>query len=316
MVNFHLGFEVESDYQAISEAAMKVVAQSKFETFAVRARRGEKEFPMTSEEVNRELGAKIVETTGKKVKLKGSDLTVFIEILNKRSFVSGEKTPGPGGLPVGSAGRVACLLSGGIDSPVAAYRLMKRGCIPFFVHFHSSPFTSRASVEKVLDLAEHLCVGQAAAKIALVGFGELQKKLIQKIPDEYRVLFYRRFMLRIATELAKEHKCEALVTGEALSQVASQTLSNLATIETVTDLPVLRPLVGMDKQEIVNEAEKIGTFKTACEPHDDCCSFLVPRHPVTKTNLKQVERIEARLDVEGLLDMARSDIEYKDISAT
>ncbi len=305
---------VASCVEQIEAQALALLAGRKFASFAVRTKRGEKQFPLNSDEVNRRVGAAVVKASGAKVDLTKPELTLGIEILNKESFISCERFAGPGGLPIGSAGKVACLLSGGIDSPVAAFRLMKRGCVPFFVHFHSAPFTSQASVEKVLDMAEQLASGVNGVKIAVVPFGEVQKKLVSGAPEELRVLLYRRFMLRIAARLAKAEGAAALVTGDALAQVASQTLTNLAAIEAAVDMPVLRPLVGMDKQEIVDEAIKIGTYSTSCEPHDDCCSFLLPKHPATKSSAEKLSRAEAALDVEGLVELALQAVDTQTLS--
>jgi thiamine biosynthesis protein ThiI len=299
----------------MEDAAKKIITNRTFKSFAVRARRGEKKFPLSSQKVNEEIGAKIQFLTGAKVDLENPDLTIGIEILGREAFVMAGMFSGPGGLPVGISGKVLCLISGGIDSPVAAWRMMKRGCLPFFVHFHSAPFTSAASQEKVVAMTAKLMDAQPHTKLFLVPFGAVQQKIIVSVPSAYRIIFYRRFMMRIAQRLANEIKAQALVTGDALSQVASQTLSNLKTIEAAVDIPVLRPLIGMDKQEIVDEAKRIGSYDIAIEPHDDCCSFLMPRNPVTKTNLQEVNKIEEKLDVEELINLGLGKLKQIDINS-
>jgi thiamine biosynthesis protein ThiI len=191
---------------------------------------------------------------------------------------------------------------------------MKRGCLPLFIHFHSAPFTSAASQEKVRELVSRLMDGQPMTKLIMIPFGPVQQKIVVSVPQAYRIILYRRFMIRIAELIARQHKAQALVTGEALSQVASQTLSNLATIEAASTMTILRPLIGMDKQEIVDEAKTIGTYDIAIEPHDDCCSFFMPRNPVTKTTISEVERIEQKLDVEGLVNLGLESCEVLEIN--
>lgn len=271
----------------------------KFTSFAVRAKRAEKNFPVGSQFVNEEIGRFIQEKTGAAVHLDAPETTLHIELFHDKIFYGFEKIPGPGGLPVGSAGRVACLLSGGIDSPVAAWRMMRRGCEVVFIHFHSAPFASAQSEEKALDLTEVLCEYQDDGVLISIPFGEIQRQIIAKTPEEYRVILYRRMMLRMAQTLAREYHCQALVTGESLSQVASQTLSNLATIESVATLPVFRPLIGWDKMEIVAEAQKIGTFEISIRPHEDCCSFMIPKHPRTRSRAEDLERMESNLEIDA-----------------
>lgn len=303
----------EPAMHAISQAVQNIIAGRVFESFAVRTRRAEKSFPMSSQKVNEEVGALVQKISGAKVDLENPKLTVAIEITKKHAFIFLDHVKGPGGLPVGISGKVLCLISGGIDSPVAAWRAMKRGCLPVFVHFHSAPFTSAASQEKVVELISHLMKGQPKTRLVTVPFGPVQQKIVVGVPSAYRIIIYRRFMVRIAESIAKEERAQALVTGEALSQVASQTLSNLATIEAVSTMPILRPLVGMDKQEIVDEAKKIGTYDIAIIPHDDCCSFLMPRNPVTRTTELEVDKIEKNLDIEGLVKLGLESYEIREI---
>lgn len=285
----------------------------KFDSFAVRTKRAHKGFPLTSPEISSVLGGAIRNRTGARVDLDHPERIFHIEVLDREIFFSYETFRGPGGLPVGTGGHVAALISGGIDSPVAAWRMMKRGVGVSFIHFHSMPFTDRASVEKVEDMVSTLALWQGETKLLLVPFGKLQKEIVTKVPSKYRVVLYRRFMLRVATRIAAEIGAAALVTGEALGQVASQTLSNLASVEAVTGLPVFRPLIGMDKQEIVDAAIKIGTYEMSIEPHQDCCSFLQPPNPATRTTVEELNRIESCLDVDSMVGSALSEIERKTI---
>ncbi|MFH1874938.1 MAG: tRNA uracil 4-sulfurtransferase ThiI [Pseudomonadota bacterium] len=303
----------QPDLSQIKLAAAKIADQKKFATFAVRTKRGEKNFPLKSQQVNEQVGGLILEKTQAKVNLDQPEFTLNIEILNKEAFVAGNYDFGRGGLPVGVSGKVACLISGGIDSPVAAWRIMKRGCLPVYVHFHSAPYTSDASQDKVLDMVKILMQAQPQTRLLVVPFGEIQQKVVLNVPPSWRIVIYRRLMVRIAEKIALREQALALVTGEALSQVASQTLTNLATINEVVNLPILRPLVGMDKQEIVDEAKKIGTFETAILPHDDCCSFLMPPNPVTRSTKFEADKVEQKLEIEQLVNLALDSVKVIDI---
>lgn len=295
IANIAPAVEAKPTLESIEEAAVDIVKGKDFESFAIRARRPEKGQSFSSQDIGIKVGAAVQVASGAKVDLTNPALTVGVIVMKQRAFVYADRIKGPGGLPVGSSGVAACLISGGIDSPVACWRMMKRGCLPLFIHFHSAPFTSNASKEKAQEIVEYLMRGQPSAKFITVPFGELQKKIVTGVPAKYRIMLYRRFMVRIANELARKHDAKALVSGEALGQVASQTLSNLATIEDVSDMPLLRPLIGMDKQEIVDEAKRIGTFTMSIEPHDDCCSFLMPKNPVTRSTPKDLGYVERSL---------------------
>src|SRR5213593_1564394 len=262
-------------------------------SFRVRTKRSDKRFALTSPEVNALLGRMIQAAT-----------RAAVDILPGRAFFSLEKVPGAGGLPVGASGRVLALLSGGIDSPVAAWRMMRRGCRVDLVHFHSVPFLDRTSQEKARELGWLLAAWGLEADLYLVPFGEVQRQIVAAVGRPLRVVLYRRMMLRIAEALARRAGAEALVTGDSLGQVASQTLANLAVVGEAAALPVLRPLVGMDKSEIAAQAERIGTFETSIIPDQDCCTLFTPRHPATRAERSGVAALEARLDVTGLVAQA------------
>ncbi|MDO8309677.1 MAG: tRNA uracil 4-sulfurtransferase ThiI, partial [Actinomycetota bacterium] len=249
----------------------------------------------------RDVGAAICDATDKKVSLKDPDLTVYLELLAKEVYYSIKKVQGPGGMPVGVSGKVACLISGGIDSPVAAYRMMKRGCRALFVHFSGRPLVSRASEEKVRELVQLLTAHQYTSKLYVIPFGEIQRDIVASAPAPYRVVLYRRVMIRIAQEFAKREHCWGLVTGDSLGQVASQTPENLTVIEAAAELPLLRPLIGMDKLEITDQAEQIGSFAISIEPDQDCCSLFTPPHPSTKTRLEDILKIEKMFDIDALV---------------
>jgi thiamine biosynthesis protein ThiI len=279
-------------------------------SFRVQTKRADKCFPLTSPEVNRRLGARIQQATGAPVDLEHAALTVAVDILPGRAVFSLDKRQGPGGLPVGTSGRVLALLSGGIDSPVAAWRMMRRGCRVDFVHFHSVPFLDRTSQEKAGELHRLLLGWEPEADLALVAFGEIQRQIVAAVQRPLRVVLYRRMMLRIAEALARQRGAEALITGDSLGQVASQTLGNLAVIGAAVALPVLRPLVGMDKNEIASEAARIGTYDISIIPDQDCCQLFVPRHPSTRAQPAEVEAAEQRFDVAALVAQAVAGTEH------
>jgi thiamine biosynthesis protein ThiI len=274
------------------------------ESFRVSARRADKRFPLTSPQIEREVGGLIREKTLWRVNLDEPQLTIHVEMLPGHAFYYFGKEPGAGGLPTGTGGRVACLLSGGIDSPVAAYRLMRRGCTVLLIHFHSYPILSRASQEKVREIAARLTRHQLHSRLVLVPFGELQQQVLLAVPAELRVVIYRRLMFRIAERIARRWHARALVTGEVIGQVASQTLENLTTIAEVATMEVLRPLVGMDKDEITAEAARIGTLAVSNIPDQDCCQLFTPSRPATRARPDEVARAEGALPVVEMVDRA------------
>ncbi len=302
------------DYGRIAKLALELL-EARPGSFRVRAKRANKRLPFTSPEAEREIGARIVAATGRPVRLKGADVEVFVEFYEDEAwvFTSAQRTPGPGGLPVGASGRVVVLISGGIDSPVAAWRMAKRGARPVYVHFHSYPHTSLDSLRKTVAELEVLARWHGPAKLYVVPLADVQEQIFAHSPERYRTLLYRRFMYRIAERAAAREGAGALVTGDALGQVASQTLENLHAVEQAVGMTVLRPLIGMDKTEVIAEAQKIGTYAISILPQQDCCSFLEPKRPATRSTPEQLERAESDLDVEALVEQAWSQAELRRI---
>jgi thiamine biosynthesis protein ThiI len=301
IANFSLVERTDRDIDALRRRILDSLNGNRFKSFRIETQRGDKSFPLTSPEINRQLGAAVKEKTGARVDLENAQFTVTVEILPRDAFFGFNKISGPGGLPVGASGRVVALISGGFDSPVAAYRMMQRGCRLIFVHFHSAPFQDKTSQEKVRQLVTMLTRYQFGARLYLVPFGEIQRQIVAAVARPLRVVLYRRMMLRIAEAIARKEKAKALITGESLAQVASQTLDNMAVIQQAARLPILRPLVGMDKQEIIDQARRIGTFEISSIPDQDCCQLFVPKHPATKARFSDVEADEAKLNVKELL---------------
>jgi thiamine biosynthesis protein ThiI len=288
---------VATDVSRLAQAVLADLASRSFESFRVVTRRADKRFALTSPEVSARVGAVVQEGTGARVDLDAAELTITIEILPGEVLYSSEKVSGAGGLPIGVSGHVVALLSGGIDSPVAAARMMRRGCRVSFVHFHSVPYLDRSSQRKAREIVRRLTAYQLDARLVLVPFGEVQKEIVTRVAPPPRVVLYRRLMLRIASEIARRLEAEALVTGDCLGQVASQTLTNLAVVERAATLPLLRPLIGLDKLEVSDEARRLGTFEVSIEPDQDCCSLFVPRHPTTRARLDRIEALESGLDI-------------------
>ncbi|HEY5541901.1 MAG TPA: tRNA uracil 4-sulfurtransferase ThiI [Candidatus Binatia bacterium] len=301
VANFSIVERTARDIDVLRERILSSLDGNRFESFRIETQRGDKTFPFISPEINRRLGAAVKEKSGARVDLDDAEFTITVEILPRDAFFGFNKIPGAGGLPVGASGRVVALLSGGIDSPVAAYRMMRRGCRMIFVHFHSAPFLDKTSQEKVRQLVTLLTRHQFVSRLYLVPFGEIQRQIVAAVARPLRVVLYRRMMLRIGEAIARQEKAKALVTGESLGQVASQTLDNMAVIEQAARLPILRPLVGMDKQEIIDHARRIGTFDISSIPDQDCCQLFVPKHPATKARFRDVEADELKLDVKELL---------------
>jgi tRNA uracil 4-sulfurtransferase len=293
---------VPADLETIRSALALLLRERTFKSFRINARRGTKEFPLNSQRINEELGGFVQFLTGAAVRLENPELTCFVEIVAGQALLYFEKIAGAGGLPAGTGGKVLCLLSGGIDSPVAAFQMMRRGCKAHFVHFHSFPHTTFESQDKVRRILQILSGYQLVSKVHFVPFAEVQREIVAYAPPALRVIIYRRFMLRIAEAIALKERALALVTGDSLGQVASQTLENLRTISATTNLPLFRPLIGSDKEDIMRAARQIGTYDISILPDQDCCSLFVPKHPETMSRLEQLTQAESLLSVERLVN--------------
>ena len=299
--SFAIAYRVASTVEAMKSIIAWLVEGQTFASFRITARRAFKTYPMTSVELNRELGAFVLERVASRVDLRHPELEIHVEVMPAETFVYVHPVPGPGGLPVGASGTVAALLSGGVDSPVAAWRMMKRGCRVLFVHFHSVPYLPPTSQAKARELVSILTRWQYDSTLILVPFAEIQREVVLTVPPPARVVVYRRLMVRIAEALARKHGAVALTTGESLGQVASQTLSNIARIDEAAGMPILRPLIGMDKLEITDQARRLGTFEISIEPDADCCTLFVPKHPGTRMSREEVLTFERRLDIAALV---------------
>jgi thiamine biosynthesis protein ThiI len=292
------GFLTTSAPEAVAAAALRAVAERPdARSFGVRVRKAPRTLTATSTELAAALGAVIGAQTRMRVDLRAPDLWLDVIFLCDEAFVSGERLPGPGGLPVGTSGRGVALLSGGIDSPVAAWLMMGRGLKISIVHFHSAPFTTPESQEKVRHLVRLLARYQPTIDVAFIPFADLQRSVTALTPPPLRVILYRRFMVRIAEVLARAVGAGCLVTGDALAQVASQTVENLGAIDAAASMPIFRPLVGMSKKRIIDEARRLGTYEVSILPHDDCCGFLLPERPATAASAEELAVVEADLPV-------------------
>lgn len=269
-------------------------------TFRITASRSDKQYELTSDKLNCELGKYFFEKRGLNVDLKNPDINCHVDIGRTHAVVYGNLRDGVGGLPVGTAGRVMCLLSGGIDSPVAAYQMMKRGADATLIHFQNQTRVTDEVSEKIIDLAKKLAQFQLVIHLLIVPFGDLQRQIIMKVPADLRMIISRRMMFKISERIAREEKCQALVTGDSLGQVASQTLENLTAVYGSVNILKLAPLIGSNKTEITKIAERIGTLPISIRPYEDCCSLFVARHPQTKARVSDVEKCENGLDLSGL----------------
>ncbi len=303
----------EKSVQAIVDTAKTYLRDelSAAQSFKVESKRADKSFPLTSIQLSQQVGGALhTAFPHLEVDVHEPDLTVFLEIRDDAAFVHGPAVPGAGGLPLGMGGSAVTLLSGGIDSPVSSWMMAKRGVTLLPVHFFSPPYTSEAAKEKVIALARELAPWCGRMTLQIVPFTEIQEEIRRKCPEDLFTLVMRRFMMRLAQMCAEEGGAHAIVTGECLGQVASQTMEALRVTEDVAELPVLRPLIGMDKEEIVRLSRKIGTFDTSILPYEDCCTVFTPRHPRTKPHLDEVREAEAALDVDALCARAMSGREF------
>jgi len=312
IANFASARRTVLDLDTIASSILTDLGDRSCGSFRVSARRADKRFPLTSPQIEREIGGRIKLARGWRVDLENPELVVHLELLSDEAFYYFGKERGPGGLPTGTAGRVVCLLSGGIDSPVASHRMMKRGCVATFVHFHSYPILSRASQEKARELVRLLTTWQQRSRLYLVPFGEIQQQVVLGVPGPMRVVIYRRLMLRIAERIARLRGAQALVTGDVVGQVASQTLENLSVVGAAATLPIFRPLIGMDKDEITAEAIRLGSYPISIIPDQDCCTLFTPRNPATRAKLADVTHAEGALAIDDFVARAVADAVVED----
>lgn len=310
-----LALEMEKDMNLLFEQSAKEVRQFMQEnalskvTFKVETKRSDKQYPLSSMEFSAKCGEYILQNVpSASVDVHSPMLRVYVE-LRQKAYIYSKIIPGLGGMPIGSSGKAALLLSGGIDSPVAGYMTAKRGVFLEAVHFHSFPYTSERAKEKVLSLAKILAEYTGHVNVHVVHFTDIQQAIYEKCPPEYLTLIMRRFMMRIAARIAEDTGARALVTGESIGQVASQTMESLCVTDAVVPMPVFRPLIGMDKLEIIERAQNIGTYETSILPYEDCCTVFVPKHPATKPRLDKIEIAERILDSEALINDALSKTE-------
>lgn len=322
--HFSFGWEISADLEEIKinladklkkEISSRLKEKTETKTFRITAHRAEKNFPLTSDQINYKVGEYVFEKTGLnlKVNLKNPDINCLIEIVGEKALFYFDKIKAQGGLPVGVSGKVLSLISSGFDSPVAAWHLMKRGARVNFIHFHSYPRTSKASINNVKNLIKILDQYQFGSILYLAPLLDIQREIFSKCEEKLRIILYRRFMFRIAEVLAYKINAGALVTGESLGQVASQTLENIGVVNNAISIPVFRPFIGTDKIEIIDQAKNIGTYEFSKAPYEDCCSLFTPSHPATKASLLQVEFEESKLESEKLINKAIEKIEKIEI---
>ena len=310
--NFGIFHQVELDFEKIADALVELLPREEIvaremRTFCVRVKKSQEKLPFERMESERDFGAVLLKNDiGLAVKMKNPDLSVLVECFADKAYVTYDKKKGLGGLPVGTGGKLLSLISSGFDSPVASFKMMRRGAKVDFVHFSGQPYAKRDEVEQVKKIIEILTKYQDGAKLYIVPFGEIQKKISinLEVPESLRVVIYRRLMLRIAEKIAWRGKARALVTGESFGQVASQTLHNMVVIDDVVGMPVFRPLIGMDKVEIIDESRKIGTHDISAKPCTDTCSLFMPKQPAVAAKRREVEEAEEKLEVDGLVEGA------------
>ena len=300
---------VDSNMEAITGACFRLAEETDKKTFKMITRRHDKSFPLRSDDINRQCAAVILKNTDLKVDVHEPELSIRVEVQENDTYITSEKIKGAGGFPAGINGKVLLMLSGGIDSPVAAYELMKRGLRVEAVHFASPPYTSENAKQKVLDLAAMVSEYQGHLPVHLINFTDIQLAIYKTAGDPYAVTLMRRMMFRLAQAVAEKYGCLAIGTGESVGQVASQTLESIACINSVVTMPVLRPLICMDKLEIIDIAKQIGTYETSILPFEDCCTIFDPKNPVTKPTIKKSEFFEARFDWQPMLDKALEEMQ-------
>ncbi|WP_159640175.1 tRNA uracil 4-sulfurtransferase ThiI [Erysipelothrix anatis] len=312
--SFSLAIKVERDLEVIAQLATELIQKESGSTFKVLARRHDKNYEHVSDVINRHVATRILQNTDYKVNVKNPDIGIIVEIRNDAAYIMMGKIEGAGGYPVGIQGKVMLMLSGGIDSPVAGYLMMKRGVTLEAVHFASPPYTSQEAQKKVIDLAQKLTNYQSSIKVHVVPFTDIQLEIYKKVPESYAITMMRRYMLRIGERLANERHALAIANGESLGQVASQTLHSMKEITNISTLPILRPLITYDKVEIIDLSRKIDTYETSILPFEDCCTIFTPTKPTTKPNPRKVELFESKLVIEDLIDQAMENIEVIEVT--
>ncbi len=314
IVAFSKAAVTEKDLEKMKDVALSYLGDDLrcVKTFKVNAKRSDKKFPLTSPEICREVGAHLLRNIPSlKVDVHNPDITVTVEVRDKNVFIHGNQIKGAGGMPVGTAGRVALLVSGGIDSPVAGWMMAKRGLQLDAIHFAAPPYTSKKAEMKVRDLVSIVAKYSGRVNFAVVNFTEIQEAIKEHCPEELFTIIMRRLMMKIAVRLAEKDNCGALVTGESLGQVASQTLGALACTDAASDIPVFRPLIGMDKNEIITISRNIGAFETSILPYEDCCTVFTPKHPRTRPTLELIESAEAAFDFSEMIERAIENVKYE-----
>lgn len=311
--SFSFAIRIPSDIDKIIETGFTVAKNSTAKTFKIETRRSDKHFPMISDEINRTVAGEILRNTTLKVNVKQPDLRIQIEIHEQFTYVMTGRIPGAGGYPVGVGGKAVVMLSGGIDSPIAAYLTMKRGVALECIHYASPPYTSARAQEKVIELARLISRYQGRIRVHIVPFTELQLAIYQNCDESYAITIMRRMMYRIAERIAKDCHALAIVNGESIGQVASQTLESMTVINEVTKMPVIRPVATMDKVEIINLARKIQTYETSILPFEDCCTIFTPKNPVTKPTLEKAQKMESRFSFTELLDQCVKNTTHIDV---
>lgn len=314
VISYTRAVTAEKNIEEIAKAAKQYLKEELLsaKTFKVESKRADKKFPMSSPEISGEIGGRILEEyPNLQVDVHNPELTVRVEVRDFGAYVHGKPKQGPGGIPIGTGGKAAILISGGIDSPVAAWMMARRGVELTAVHFASPPYTSERAEQKVVDLLEKVSEYSGYMTMFTVGFTHVQEEILSKCPEELFTVIMRRFMVRVAEAIARQEGCEALITGESLGQVASQTMKAIACTDAVATMPVFRPLIGTDKAEIVELSRKIDTFEISIEPYEDCCTVFTPRHPRTRPPLFVIEQAESKLDVQGLVEECLSSLKTR-----
>jgi len=298
IANFSFAFKSPLDFEILKKNTVSFLENYTFDSFKVDAKRSNKQFFLTSPQINVSLGEVIYTSLNKKVDIKNPELTLFVEVSLKEIFIFTSRTPGLGGLPVGVSANVICSLSGGIDSPVAAFLFMKRGAKVIFVHIYNNTLVKKEILDKIKNLVNTLNQFQGNSKLYVVPFSNIQKHIIANIDSDYRMIIYRRFMFKIIDEISKKENAKAVITGDNIGQVASQTIENMTTIYSATKLPIFSPLIAFDKNEIITIAKKIDTYKTSIIPYPDCCSYMLSKHPKTRSTLDEILEMEKKIENE------------------